>query len=360
MTSLLLLLTGALSGAFDEPQEPVLSIEQAAQATIHLKGFPDWLELGFGSLWVSNLGLDAVQRIDPQTNKVIAEIKVNKPCAAMAADYGSLWVASYKDKSIVRIDAGKNEVATKIPVMIADTEASIAAGEGGVWLVTDRKGILSRIDPQTNRVVAEIRVQPHSYAAMASYGAIWVTSTGKPGAKEPGSVERIDPRTNTVIARIPVRVQPRFLAVGEGAVWVLNQGDGSVSRIDPKTNQVTATVEVGAAGPGGDIAAGEGAVWVRGSKVLLSVIDPQTNKVVKHYGPAQGSGAVRAGNGSVWVSAHDVNKVWRLDPLPKAGNLGSIAENNSTAGVTRKPCECRTPRRQRCSFFSRCRSGLVR
>src|SRR5262249_39475725 len=184
MTSLLFLLTGAVLGVSDEKQEPVLSIEKTAQAVIQLKGFPDWLELGFGSLWVSNLGLDAVQRIDPQTNKVVAEIKVNKPVAAMAAGYGSLWVASYKDKSIVRIDAGKNEVAAKIPVMVADTEASIAAGEGGVWLVTDQKGVLSRIDPQTNRVAAEIRVQPYSYAAMAGYGAIWVTNTGKAGAKE--------------------------------------------------------------------------------------------------------------------------------------------------------------------------------
>ena len=38
------------------------------------------------------------------------------------------------------------------------------------------------------------------------------------------------------------------------------------------------------------------------------------NKVVKRFGPAQGSGAVRAGGGKVWVSAHDVTKVWALDP----------------------------------------------
>jgi YVTN family beta-propeller protein len=360
MASFFLLLIGVLPGGFDEKPEPVLSIEETAQSTIQLKGFPDWLELGYGSVWVSNVGLDAVQRIDPKTNKVVAEIKVNKPVAAMAAGYGSLWVASYEDKSIIRIDADKNEVAAKVPVIIADTEASIAAGEGGVWLVTDRKGILSRIDPTTNRVAAEIKVKPNSYAAMAGYGAIWVTNTGKAGAKEPGSVERIDPKTNAVVAVIPVRVQPRFLAVGEGAVWVLNQGDGTVSRIDPKTNQVTATIETGAAGPGGDIAAGEGAVWVRASKVLVSVIDPQTNMVVKHYGPAQGSGAVRAGNGSVWISAHDVNKVWRLDTRPIVENVGLSAENTPSAEATGNPCKCRSLRRHRLSFFSKCGGGLTR
>ena len=99
-------------------------------------------------------------------------------------------------------------------------------------------------------------------------------------------------------------------------MWVLNQADGTVSRIDPETNKVAATIEAGVKGFGGDIAAGEGAVWVRGDKVLLVVIDPKTDKVVKRYGPPQGSGAVRAGGGKVWVSAHDVNKLWSLDPRP--------------------------------------------
>lgn len=311
MTSLLFVfLTASLHG---DP-ETVLPIERSATATIHLKGFPDWLEIGFGSLWVSNAGIGAVQRIDLQTNKVVAEVKVNRPCAALSAGYGSVWVASRADKSIFRIDAKTNKIAAAIPVMIADSEASMAVGEGGVWVLTDKKGVLSRIDPETNKVVAQILVKPHSYAAMAGHGAIWVTNTGEPRSADNGSVQRVDPRTNTVVATIAVRSQPRFLAVGEGAVWVLNQTDGTLSRIDPETNKVTATIATGVAGAGGDIAAGEGSVWVRGTKVLLAVIDPKNNQVTKRFGPSMGSGAVRAGNGKVWVSAHDVNKVWSLDP----------------------------------------------
>ena len=52
----------------------------------------------------------------------------------------------------------------------------------------------------------------------------------------------------------------------------------------------------------------------RGGAVLLVAVDPKTNAVGKRYGPPAGSGAVRAGGGKVWVSAHDVNKVWALDP----------------------------------------------
>jgi virginiamycin B lyase len=313
---LLLALVLTLNDAQDDHPDALLPIEKLALKSIHLQGYPDWLEIGFGSLWVSNPGLGAVQRIDPGTNKIIAQVKVNKPCAAMAAGDGSLWVASRGDKSIYRIDATNNKVTARIPVTVADSEASLAAGEGGIWVLTDQKGVLSRINPDTNEVVARISVNPYSYAAAAGYGAIWVTNTGRARSTENGSVQRIDPKTNSVVATISVRSQPRFLAVGEGAVWVLNQADGTVSKIDPSTNMVTATIEVRVPGPGGDIAAGEGAVWVRATNVLLSVIDPKTNKVIRRFGPAQGSGAVRAGDGRVWVSAHDVKTVWRLSPRP--------------------------------------------
>jgi YVTN family beta-propeller protein len=289
-------------------------IEKSATATITLKGFPDWVEIAFDSVWVSNPGLSLVQRIDPATNKVVAEVKVNTPIAAMAAGYGSVWVASRKDKSIVRIDAKTNAAVASVPVTVADSEGSLAAGEGGVWALTDRKGVLSRIDPETNKVAVQITVKPYSPAAVVGFGSVWVTNTGAPKSAEAGSVQRIDPKTNAVVATIEVRGQPRFLAAGEGAVWVLNQADGTVSRIDPATNKVAATIETGVKGFGGDIAAGEGGVWVRGDKTLLVVIDPKTNKVVKRYGPSSGSGAVRAGGGKVWVSAHDVNKLWSLDP----------------------------------------------
>jgi YVTN family beta-propeller protein len=311
---LLLLVAGAFPAATTDDPPTVLPIEKSAVATVELKGYPDWLEIAFGSLWVSNPGLGNVQRIDLMTNKLTAEVKVNRPVAAMIAGFGSLWVASRGDKSIVRIDPKTNAIAASVPVTVADSEASLAAGEGGVWVLTDRKGVLSRIDPDTNKVVAEITVKPNSFAAMAGYGAVWVTNTGEPKTTGKGSVQRIDPETNAVVATIPVGVQPRFLAVGEGGVWALNQKDGTVSRIDPGTNKVVATIDAGVPGFGGDIAVGEGGVWVRGDKVLLVVIDPKTNTVVKRYGPPQGSGAVRACDGKVWVSAHDVKKVWALDP----------------------------------------------
>src|SRR5436190_669128 len=87
MTSLplLLLVAHALLGGAAAGPDDVLPIDKAAVATINLKGYPDWLEIAFGSVWVSNPGLGAIQRIDPATGKITAEVKVHRPVAAWLA-----------------------------------------------------------------------------------------------------------------------------------------------------------------------------------------------------------------------------------------------------------------------------------
>jgi YVTN family beta-propeller protein len=224
-------------------------------------------------------------------------------------------VANCHDASIYRVDPQTMAVTAMIRTGLADGagELSLAAGAGAVWVLSDRTGLLSRIDPATNQVTARIIVAPDSYAAAFGFDSIWVTNTGAPDAAGSGTLQRIDPRTNRVTATIAVGPAPRFLATGEGAVWTLNQGDGSVSRIDPASNSVTATIAVpGAAGDGGDIAAGAGRVWVRATHTLLSVIDVATNSVTQQFGPAAGSGAVCMAGGHVWVSAHDIRTVWAI------------------------------------------------
>jgi virginiamycin B lyase len=294
--------------------QEVTDINEVATATLQVKGYSDWIEIGKRAVWISNSGLNLLQRIDLKSNRIIAGVTVNEPCAAFTIGFGSVWVASCGDKAIIRISEKSNEIIAKIPLTIGNDEGSIVADKHGVWVLSDAKGILTRIDPTNNKVVAQIAVKENSFAAMAGFGSIWITNTVDVSTKEQGSVQRIDPKTNTVVATIPVGIQPRFLAVGEGGVWTLNQVDGSVSRIDPASNKVVATIECNAPGTGGDISAGEGFVWVRIKQQLMLVIDPNSNKVIKKFGPPAGSGAVRAGHGAVWITAHDINKVWMLHP----------------------------------------------
>ena len=74
-----------------------------------------------------------------------------------------------------------------------------------------------------------------------------------------------------------------------------------------------ATIEVGVPGSGGDIATGEGSVWVTSFGFPISRIDPASNKVVQQF-VGEGGDALRVGAGSVWLSNLKAGVVWRLDP----------------------------------------------
>ena len=291
-------------------QAPMAYLIPDAQYKIEangVKGGPDWLAMTEDSVWTNSMRTDMIFRMDPKTDKVVASVPVSRPCSGFAVAAGTLWSPSCGEKVIYRIDLKTNEVVAKVPVGPANNEGGIAYGAGSAWMPSDPKGIVSRIDPATNRVVAEIAVPPDSFTAVFNYGRVWVSSTAK------SVVSVIHPATNRVIAEIPVGPNPRFMAAGEGYVWTLNQGSGTVTKIDPRTLKVIATIDVGVPGTGGDIAAGEGALWVTQKTVPISRIDPITNKVTAQlYGP--GGDAMRIGHGYVWLSNGREGRVWRFLP----------------------------------------------
>ena len=288
-----------------------IPLSEHARRTLTVPGAADFLALEGSDAWVTNVG--RVEKLSASSGAPIASVPIAEPCGGMAVDFGSLWVVDCRSRSLVRVDLASHRVGSVIPTGIADPsgELSVATGAGSVWLLTDPAGLLARVDPATNQVSAQIPVPPGSFAAAFGFDSVWVSTSGAGGA---GSVQRIDPGSNTVVASIPVGPGPRFLAAGAGAVWTLNQGDGTVSRVDPTSNRLTATIRTDVPGPGGDIAVGAGRVWVRATRTLLSVIDPESNRVIARYGPPQGSGAVRANAEVVWVTAHDTQTVWVLKP----------------------------------------------
>jgi virginiamycin B lyase len=284
------------------------------QAVIRVGGAPDapdWQAEGFGAVWVANSAKEAVQRIDPSTNRVTATVPMGaRPCDGLATGFGSVWAVDCARGDLVRIDAGTHQVIARIAVSPASDEGLIATGEGGVWVLSTgnaRRGALVRVDPATNRIGARVVVPAGSTAAAVGFGSIWVTTAAG------STVERVDPSTRRVAATIRVHVGPRFLAIGEGAVWVLNQTDGTVSRIDPHTSRVTATIAVNVPGEGGCIAAGEGAVWVTMPGTPVSAIDSHANVVTEQF-TGVGGDCISTGFDSVWLSNHELGNVWRLSP----------------------------------------------
>jgi YVTN family beta-propeller protein len=270
-----------------------------------INGGPDWLAMGEDQVWTNSRAQNLVSRLDPSTNETVTTVPVKTPCSGLIVAAGTLWAPSCAENAIYRIDTKTNMVVAKVPVGPANSEGGIAYGAGSIWMPTDSKGLVARIDPTTNGASAFIKVAPGSYTAVFGYGLVWVSSTEK------SLVSVIHPATNKVIAEIPVDTAPRFMAAGEGFVWTLNQGKGTVSKIDPLTRKLVATIDVGVPGGGGDIAAGEGAIWVSARDIPVSRIDPASDKVTHQFvGP--GGDAIRVLHGSVFLSNGRGANVWRF------------------------------------------------
>jgi virginiamycin B lyase len=306
----LVAVTAPLAVASDSPdlkavQHPMSALHAAAKFSI--PGSPDWVAIA-DTVWISNKPKSNISQLDPKANQVGAVFTVAKdPCSGLAIAFGSVWVPICSDGTIERVDIKSGKTLASIKSGVANTEGGITAGAGSVWMPSDPSGVLSRIDPATNKVVSKISIPPRSFTAVFDAGSVWITSTTN------SLLTRVDAKNEKVVAKIPTGPEPRFLAAGLGSIWTLNQGDGTVTRVDPATNKVAATIQVGVPGPGGDIAVGEGAVWVTANGKPLSKIDPATNRVVLQY-VGKGGDALRVGLGSLWLSNHEFHEVWRIDP----------------------------------------------
>jgi len=107
---------------------------------------------------------------------------------------------------------------------------------------------------------------------------------------------------------VVLALQPMIVATNENGTPASSQ-----LRALAASNAVLATINAGVEGAGGDIATGAG--WVRAGKVLLTIVSPDTNRVVERLGPPAGSGAVRVAGKFVWVTAHGIQTIWVL-PTP--------------------------------------------
>lgn len=284
-------------------QRPISDLVIVAKVSI--PGSPDWMCIDKSAVWVSNNEKNTIIRVDSATNTITDTVAVgSKPCCGLVAGFGSIWVPCCGQGQIYRVDQETRRVTARLAIPVADSEGSVGIDADSAWVVTDQQGTLVRLSPLDNRVVARIPTDSGSYGVAVGSSSVWVTSS------QHGLLSRVNPQSSRVTAQIPVGPSPRFLCTSEDAVWVLNQGDGTVSRVDPLTNKVEATIAIGTPGPGGDIAAGEGAIWVSAVNIPLTRIDPKSNRITVQY-VGKGGDAVRVGHGSIWLCSFFLQELWR-------------------------------------------------
>jgi virginiamycin B lyase len=310
MMTLSLVVSGQNSGhAADFPR---LDVSVLPISKIHVGGDPDWLAIGFGSVWIAIPKNNELVRIDPIRNVVRARVAVDRePCYGIGIGPDRLWALNCQSQTLTRVNPQNNRVDLRVPVKIDPAgEGSIAVDARNVWFVGNDDGhsaTLMQVDARSGQPVRRISVGKDSAVVKPGFGSVWVVSSGE------SKVYRVDPKAGKVTAMIDVAASPRFATTGAGSLWVLSQSDGSVARIDPQTNKVKAVIAAQVPGAGGEICYGGGFIWVTMNGTPVTRIDAGRNKVVDQYGNYQKADAIRYGFGSVWVSDHGKGDLWRID-----------------------------------------------
>jgi YVTN family beta-propeller protein len=223
--------------------EPVAAPQSASQYLWFRQANPD-LAIDATSVWAILPEAQALARIDPQTNTVVATIPLAAKATSIAVDGSSLWVALYGISSVVRIDTTTLEVVATIPNV--SNPAGIAVTHDAVWVTNYTSDSVTRIDPATNQIVAEISISgPGAWRdqcglcvteVLANDQGVWVT------LPVVDAITRIDPATNRQAAIIPVGFYPCSLASDARGVWVGHLVSTGLLLIDPRSNQVVAAV----------------------------------------------------------------------------------------------------------------------
>jgi ABC-type branched-subunit amino acid transport system substrate-binding protein/DNA-binding beta-propeller fold protein YncE len=180
-------------------------------------------------------------------------------------------------------------------------------------------------------------------AAVIAVAIVALTGGEDTSAEQLGNgVAAVDSADGDVASFTESRTPPGNVAVGEGAVWVLNNEERTVSRIDPETKETTRTFEM--PGVPSELAAGEGAVWIgnagggdfSNATVSVSRLDPASGRVTRTVRlrgdegvfPVAGAPRIAVGAGAVWAANPD-GSVSRIDP--ESGRLVATIEARSKA-----------------------------
>jgi virginiamycin B lyase len=275
--------------------------------TFQLGGNPDWMAITHDAVWISNARRNAIQRIDPETNKIVKEIVFSAPpCSGLTAAFGSLWVPLCSNPaSLARVNLATYEITIVLPIGPADSEGGITASSDSIWIVADNDGTLARIDPKTNSIASKVKIPTGSFNPVFSEGLVWIT------ANTTNQLIVVDPQSNSVVASIGVGPKPRFLTAGAGSIWTLNQGDGSVTRANVKQRRVTSTIQAGVPGEGGEICFGAGSIWATVFDIPLTRISVKTNKVL-HQWTGEGGDSVCFGHNSIWLTDFRKGLLFRI------------------------------------------------
>jgi streptogramin lyase len=253
---------------------------ERVRAFVGVGSRPVAVAVGAGGVWVANGDDGTVNRLDPETGRLVRTIGVGADVNGIATGFGAVWVADGNDATITRIEPSVNQIERTIAPSGAPTLATspiffVATDARFVWATQGDE--LLRIDPRTSQVTGRITVGAATGLASGG-GSVWVTTVSQ-------QLVRVDPASVHETAELALPGAATGLVFARGSLWMIVGGyPRSVQRLDPVT-LTTSSDPVAIVEPT-SLAADGATVWV-----------------ADRHGRVQAVGETRAGRAALAVSA---------------------------------------------------------
>jgi DNA-binding beta-propeller fold protein YncE len=287
-----------------------------------------------GDLWIAFNEIDAVRRIDPDTNTVLTTVTVqNEPTDLAVGVDGDIWVANNvgvpgEGNSISRIDVGTNVVVATIPSG-RTPQALAVTPDGDLWSA-NRDDTISRIDDATNTIIGSYptTVDFPMDVVLALDGDLWITDG------DGDKVVRFDPATATKISQVAVGDSPDGILqpADSSFLWVANRGSDTLSRIHTGVGSVTSH-QVGNY-PQALAEDQDGDIWIARDDVGgVARFDPSTQAVTEGVQTGQWPYDVSVGaDGDVWVLNRNGSSASRIQHQSTVTGTFTIGDASLTTG----------------------------
>ena len=182
------------------------------------------------------LTADALQRIDPKTNKLVATLRLGSDPTGVAVGEDSIWTIHLDDNRISKVDPRSNDV---VATSSAPGPQAVVAGARSVWVVNGDGATVTQLDQRSAAQIHVVSVPRSTQLVAFGSGAVWVASPLT------GIVAQVNPRSSSMSGSSYVAARRgalKAVAVGEGAVWISSNDivadQYRVFRIDPASGKV--------------------------------------------------------------------------------------------------------------------------
>jgi len=272
-------------------------------------GQPAAVAVGEGSVWAA-MPNGTLVRIDAKTRRVRSRIDLPAKPLDVAVGKGVVWILSFETDAVFRVDPRTDDVVATIRLRGTrrSGEGHLLVGGGTAWAV--HGGAVSRIEPATN--TATVVHGPSVWKIEYGEDSLWV-KTGPSG----NVIERIVPSTNFMLDDFSLDALGRGtccnggFSFGAGAIWTRTAEDHAIFKLNPDDGHLIGAVKLGRTAEA--VAFGEGAMWIVGGDNTVLRVDPEAERLTKtlpldvpiavvYNSPGTPRHVIAAGEGVVWVA----------------------------------------------------------